>query len=143
MNNIETYWRIWKRAHLVSMSQCIVNESTLKCVLYKEFMHEIPNVYMVADPYCNGEHPDIAIANNSIIVDIFELKYDPSGYAKFVDDIMRLAPYVAERAGRTMFISMQSRDIWESYTPHISLLSAVIASCISLQHLTQDCYLGK
>ncbi|MXY65008.1 MAG: hypothetical protein F4206_00035 [Gammaproteobacteria bacterium] len=110
MNNLDAYRAIWTSVHEVYEKTHMVSEYGLQAVLYGEFLREFrefrkyPDVHIAVEPYCNGQHPDLAVVRDSVITDLFELKYAPGGYADYDDDIDRLSSYVA--GDRTCYVAI-------------------------------------
>ncbi|MXY66036.1 MAG: hypothetical protein F4206_02735 [Gammaproteobacteria bacterium] len=94
---VSLYQAVWDRVHLAYLSGDIANGRTLQCVLYQELMHEFPNARILAEPCCNGQHPGLAMADDSKITDIFELEYRPGDSAGYECAIGRLASCVGDR----------------------------------------------
>ena len=118
MSDLQTYQKIWDRVHLIYGTGQIVSERGLQCALYRETSLEFPDVHIVVEPYCNGVRPDLVIVKDSVITDIFELKYKPGYFAYFRNDIEKLSAYVGEE-NRTCFTSLDPISGYnsEGYAP--------------------------
>lgn len=120
--DLQTYQKIWDRVHLTYGSGHIVSERGLQCALYAEIKLELPEIHIAIEPYCNGEHPDLVIVEDSVISDIFELKFKPGAYPEFENDVRRLSNYVGEN-NRSCYTSIDpiSGYTGEGYAPPLPI----------------------
>ena len=94
------YRAIWEMVARVYESGVIVSESNLQAVLYRSFWDHLPrNIHIVAEPTwtvgTDTRYPDLVLAEDGAITDIFELKFKPHAYPDWQGDIIKLRSYIA------------------------------------------------
>lgn len=97
MDYLEQLQSVWKavRGHY-SLGSC-VSERGLQALLYAELRLAFPEAKIIVEPQWRNAAgayiPDIVIARDDLITDVFELKFTPHHYAKIGRDIQKLILY--------------------------------------------------
>ena len=95
---LEQFRKIWLRVKAEYFRNFVITEATLQAVIYCELSNEFPGISVIAEPRWETDagikKPDLVIIENGNITDILELKFAPSWYPNYEDDITKLNLYV-------------------------------------------------